>query len=1064
MFCLHVSNRGENLLAHLAAVFQADERRQPLAPELFLVQSQGVELMIRQFLADKFGSWGNYRFFYPMVLAEYLAGCLDMPMDTAAFGWERLVWRLESLLRQGEMLSQAPALAAFLAQEPVALKRYQLARQLAALFDRYQVMRPQMLAAWRAGRTVTKSVHETWQAELWRRLRAQTPDVLDHGELLLRLAERLAERPKNQETDVSLPQRLSVFGLHSMPPLLLHCLNALSGRLDVHLYLLSPCRNYWLDARRFAGVFAVAQDGEEQYHPLLTVFGQQGREFQALLAERVSPDLQPTSYHFPLENEGPTLLRQLQADILDGSRPQPGSRALAPDDSLRVVACFSRRREVEVVKDHILDFLEKNPDLHPRDLIVMAPDISQYAPFIPAIFQDIPHSIADRGLERSNRALAIFVDFLRLLRGRCGWAAILDVLGRQPLAACWGLTQADLDTLRRWTPDSGIRWGLDGKHLASFAVPDDMTTTWQAGLARMTLGFAIGDGPPFHGIVPWDGVEGGDGRLLGRLHAFIVLISKTLNEFAHDCSLRSWFGRFISLMAELFPGLDTDGDAGDELVGLRQILAVLATVPENEHREPVSLAVITSWLRRQMASPAPGGFLRGRLTFCSMLPMRSIPFAGIFLLGLNDGDFPRRDTAPSFDLMREDFRLGDRSIRADDRYQFLEAILAARRTLFLSYVGKSAKKGEDLPPSLVVTELLETLARDYGAGDLVTLHPLHPFDRRYFCGENPALFIYANEFTPKKSDGGIAAKRPWWRGALDFTPPPVVSLADWLEFLAQPQRYFFRRRLDLDLRNTAARIAEHETFTLDALENWQAGRQIRAAIDEGRAETETAVRLAASGAWPLGGPGQALFQEKWQAMTDFVATVAALDLGAPLPRRLFTVDCGLFQCQGMLANVAHFAHYHERGLLLANHRKLKGKDLLQGWLLALLLRHLPDAPQEVVLAFADGVFRLRAEEGASAAPGLADMAGLFVSGNRAPLPLLAEPAFAWAQREASTSKRQTRTAAAMAEEEMQKALKKGYEPEWAKLFAHLEPPWWQPEHEEAAKRFMLPVYARLRLV
>ena len=1059
MFCLHVSNRGENLLAHLAAVFQADERRQPLAPELFLVQSQGVELMIRQFLADKFGSWGNYRFFYPMVLAEYLAGCLDMPMDTAAFGWERLVWRLESLLRQGEMLSQAPALAAFLAQEPVALKRYQLARQLAALFDRYQVMRPQMLAAWRAGRTVTKSVHETWQAELWRRLRAQTPDVLDHGELLLRLAERLAERPKNQETDVSLPQRLSVFGLHSMPPLLLHCLNALSGRLDVHLYLLSPCRNYWLDARRFAGVFAVAQDGEEQYHPLLTVFGQQGREFQALLAERVSPDLQPTSYHFPLENEGPTLLRQLQADILDGSRPQPGSRALAPDDSLRVVACFSRRREVEVVKDHILDFLEKNPDLHPRDLIVMAPDISQYAPFIPAIFQDIPHSIADRGLERSNRALAIFVDFLRLLRGRCGWAAILDVLGRQPLAACWGLTQADLDTLRRWTPDSGIRWGLDGKHLASFAVPDDMTTTWQAGLARMTLGFAIGDGPPFHGIVPWDGVEGGDGRLLGRLHAFIALIGKTLHEFADDGPLRAWLNRFSALSAALFPGLDVGGDSDDELAGLRQILAELATVPENEHQEPVSLTVMTAWLRRQAERPAPGGFLRGRLTFCSMLPMRSIPFAGIFLLGLGDGDFPRRDTTPSFDLLRESWRLGDRSARADDRYQFLEAILSARRTLFLSYVGKSAKKGEDLPPSVVVTELLETLARDYGVGDLLVQHPLHPFDRRYFRGEDRRLFSYAGQFTPPEdeSGGAVAAKLPWWRGEIAFAPPPVLSFSDWLEFIAQPQRYFFRRCLGLDLREAAGRIAEHETFVPDDLENWQAGRQMLAAIAAGRGEEEMAAHLAASGAWPLGGPGQALFQEKWRAMTDFAATVAGLDLGQPLPRRFFTVDCGLFLCQGTLGSAAH---YHERGLLLMNHRKLRGRDLLQAWLYALLLRHLPDSPQDVILAFTDGLFRLRAEE--EAKPNLADMAELFVSGNQAPSPLLVEPAFAWAKREASTSTRQKKSAAVMAEEELQKALQTGREPEWARLFAHVDAPSWLPEHEAAAKTFMLPVYTRLR--
>ncbi|HBT97181.1 MAG TPA: hypothetical protein DEB25_05920, partial [Desulfobulbaceae bacterium] len=627
----------------------------------------------------------------------------------------------------------------------------------------------------------------------------------------------------------------------------------------------------------------------------------------------------------------------------------------------------------------------------------------------------------------------------------------------EPLTTCWGLTRADIDSLRQWTPDSGIRWGLDARHLATFAAPDGMTTTWEAGLARMTLGFAMGDGPSFHGIVPWSGVEGGDGRLLGRLHAFIALIRQTLYEFADDCPLRGWLNRFSQLLAALFPGLADGSDSGDELADLRQILAGLTVIPGNEHQEPVSLAVLTAWLRRQAEKPALGGFLRGRLTFCSMLPMRSIPFAGVFLLGLNDGDFPRRDTTPSFDLLRESFHLGDRSVRADDRYQFLEAMLAARRTLFLSYVGKSAKKGEDLPPSLVVTELLETLARDYSVHGLVVQHPLHPFDRRYFTSENSELFSYARQLMPKGDEDGAAAavRDPWWRGEIAFTPP-LVFLDDWLEFLTQPQRYFFRRRLGLDLREAAGRIAEQETFALNGLENWQAGREILTAIEEGEMEDETAARLAASGAWPLGGPGQALFQEKWRAMTAFAATVAGLDLGQPLPRRFFSVDCGLFHCQGTLSAG------RERGLPLINHRKLRGKDLLQGWLYALLLQHLPDMQKDVILAFTDGVFRLRAAEGDS--PTLADMARLFVSGSRAPSPLLPEPAFTWAKREASVSTRHKRSAASMAEEELQKALADSREPEWAKLFAHLDGPLWRPEHEAAARAFMLPVYARLRVV
>ena len=61
------------------------------------------------------------------------------------------------------------------------------------------------------------------------------------------------------------------------------------------------------------------------------------------------------------------------------------------------------------------------------------------------------------------------------------------------------------------------------------------------------------------------------------------------------------------------------------------------------------------------------------------MPMRSIPFKMVCLLGMNDGVYPRAVPPLGFDLMAEAPRRGDRSRREDDRYLFLEALLAARR-------------------------------------------------------------------------------------------------------------------------------------------------------------------------------------------------------------------------------------------------------------------------------------------------------------------------------------------------------------------------------------------------
>ena len=45
------------------------------------------------------------------------------------------------------------------------------------------------------------------------------------------------------------------------------------------------------------------------------------------------------------------------------------------DDSIEVHCCHSPLRELEVLYDHLLDWFERDPELAPRDILVMIPDI-----------------------------------------------------------------------------------------------------------------------------------------------------------------------------------------------------------------------------------------------------------------------------------------------------------------------------------------------------------------------------------------------------------------------------------------------------------------------------------------------------------------------------------------------------------------------------------------------------------------------------------------------------------------------------------------------------------------
>ena len=65
-----------------------------------------------------------------------------------------------------------------------------------------------------------------------------------------------------------------------------------------------------------------------------------------------------------------------------------------------------------------------------------------YEPFIPAIFHDLPHSVADRSFRLNNRVLDAFIRFLSVSQTRLGWQSVLDVLTLEAVYPSFDLSSA----------------------------------------------------------------------------------------------------------------------------------------------------------------------------------------------------------------------------------------------------------------------------------------------------------------------------------------------------------------------------------------------------------------------------------------------------------------------------------------------------------------------------------------------------------------------------------------------------------------------------------------------
>jgi len=658
--------------------------RHPLAPledELVLVQSNGVAQWLKLSLAaDRaHGGIGVAAALRTQLPAHALwdayravLGAQAVPAQSA-LDEAPLVWRLMRLL---PTLLDRPGFAplhGFLRQDEDGRKLFQLASRVADLLDQYQVYRADWLARWAQGQAVLPLAAGgempvpqalRWQPALWQALLADAgagaaggrAEV--HERFLDALARWRGERPR------ALPRRITVFGISSLPRQSLDALAALARFSQVLLFVHNPCEHDWSEIvaaqdalRRRRQPRRPGLRGEPsaqalhlETQPLLAAWGKQGRDYLRLLAQHDEPDAYRQRFaeigqRIDLFEHGPadTLLAQLQDDILD-LRPLAETRERWPavdparDRSIAFHVAHGPQREVEILHDQLVAAFAADPTLRPRDVIVMVPDVSVYAPHVQAVFglsdgrdpRHIPFNVADQAQRRQDPLLGALERLLNLPRERVAVSEVLDLLDVPALRARFGIGEEDLPLLRNWLDAARIRWGLHARHREQLGLPAGIEqNSWRFGLRRLLLGYASGEGPAWNGIEPAAEVGGLEAALLGPLVRLVDALETHWQLLDQPVPPAQWMERLHALLEAFF-------EAGDGSADGLTLLRAQAALQEWQERceqaglaTPLPLSVVREhWL----ASLEPPGlrqpFFAGGVTFASLMPMRAIPFAG----------------------------------------------------------------------------------------------------------------------------------------------------------------------------------------------------------------------------------------------------------------------------------------------------------------------------------------------------------------------------------------------------------------------------------------------------
>lgn len=1048
---IHVGSHPDELVGGLCEML-ASPPDDPFAQEVVAVPTRGIERWLTQRIASELadrtsgdGVCANVEFPSPRRLVRDVLRAVP-ELASALDAWEgpaltrTVVSVVDDHLDEPWMWLLARFIDAPNAVDALGnSQRLRAARKISGLFTRYARRRPEMVRAWMEGNYVGPDgaalpEADVWQARLWRLVRARiaTPGLAE-------LIPSALEPIRSGALDLDLPERIFVYGLTSVDPMDVEAFDALAAERDVHLHLLHPSPVLWRDTAVLAGrdgVGAAPGRGSDPTahlprHPLLRSWAQESRELQLVLASRshTSEPSVGTS-----GTAATTLLGRLQHDIRSNALPGKG---VAPvhgsaerDRSVQIHVCYGARRQVEVLRDAILHVLAADSTLEPRDVVIMTPDLVTFAPLLEAVFlgyaaggepdtgadtlPDLRLRIADRAPAATNPLVRFAATVLDLACARLEAGTVRELVAMPVVRRLFGFDEETADAIAAVIEDTNVRWGLDADHRARWNAGRVGDHTWRRGLDRALSGVFYSDSSVrvVGAIAPLDGAEGQEALPIGLLAQImdrIVAVRELLGEprpysewgpaiaaavrlLAAPAWDDQWqWGQLERLLEESFPGVEAGND--DPLL------------------DPAEARLVVDYWSQDV--PSPLHFRTGDITVCTLVPMRSVPYRVVCLLGMDDQRFPRSSRADGDDLLVDNEIIGDSDRGAEDRQLLLDAVMAAGDHLIVTYSGRDPLTNAEYPPAVPIAELADLLsgmAGEAGLESFRTHHPLQPFSETNFVFGSLGVSGPWG-FDPMQFEGSLAVQHRTAGEAPNLSLPApeddvfsVIRLADLGRFLEHPAREFIRRRLGFVIPRQGEIPDDTVPTELGPLEEWQVTDRFLAGLLSGHPIELLEAHQRAGDTVPPGDLGRAGLDrarqravELWEAAREVgydpeahEQYVGAVRVGGRTVEDVITADPGASRVD------------------MVTPSRLKGKQRLRAflqmvflsaldphhaWQGLLLGRHLRgDKLRSVKIGPIRGDAERRRHQAESLLSGLVD---LYVEGLTAPIPLPCETSYGW---------------------------------------------------------------------
>jgi len=958
---IQVSNSLLELTKQLCLDLKA-EKKSVFQPNYIVTQTAGMDSWLKLQMAENLGIAANIRFLKPNDLIHQVYRILGGKFQQS-LSPQNQSWLIYHLLGDKDFINRFKTIAAYYGTglEDQDLKRLALAEKVSDLFDQYQMYRPELIRSWNQ-ESLTGLEQEEWQMYLWLNARAAADGGLPDKTFTADFILNSIKDPVNQEKLKNSMPSLRMAGLSVLTDFHMELFAEMANHIDVTFYVLNPAPSIdW------------SVNNNEIKNPLLQSWAGVTRNFFTLLNRYHSTaDLNIIG---PVETPELTLLNKIKADIIH-NRSNLERKLITEeelkDESIVISAGFTPVREVEALYNYLVHLVDhRKEQLSARDIVVMVSDIDTYAPYIRAVFQHAPHqfpfTIADESFAANDSIAGALLAIMDLSAENFKAEQVIQLLDSAFIRKRFQLT--DVTLIRRVINQANFRFGMDGER-----TDDSIYVSWNHAYQRIMYGICMSGEEEYQtaedGLFPLDLVEGNDALEMIRFGHFMEVLIAAIKERDNARTLAEWVTYVEPTLLNLvFDASNEEEESYTELLKQIERYNLL-----NEFlTDKVSFPLFKYSFQKGVGMVSRTGvFAQAGITFCSLIPMRSIPFKVVAMLGLNFDKFPRKENPLSFNLIEQDRRNGDRNVKANDKHLFLETLLAAEKYLYISYLGQGAIDNTQLPPSAMIDELLDYIqdkcleVKDV-VSLLITRHTLHGFSSKYTSGDS-TFYSYLNREMPFDDAFKIVEKSVRFEGK-------EVSLDSLVNFLKNPFKGYFNKALSIYYRDEEVLLGETELFELDHLQKWQMKEVLLHLDDDNRENLR--LKLMKTGGLPLknmSSLSMANVEEQVAPVRGvFVKCIDNAD------KRVLPIDISF----GGINLKGSLNHIYGRKMVMVSWSKNEGKYLLDAYIRYLAARACGyDLDLFFISAYEQKLYRSAELPSGTAKARLQELLDLFIKGHR----------------------------------------------------------------------------------